>query len=135
MCRKMRCRFDSLSLSIRKGLHLPAAVIAAALATSLQAFAQQDGPVVVRPGAPGQATQKLPASTRVTLPPNSQKDIEFMQGMIMHHAQAVEMTDMIAERTDNKNIRLLGDRISKSQTDEMKFMKRWLELRGHPGSM
>lgn len=53
-----------------------------------------------------------------------------MQGMIMHHLQAVEMTALIESRTDNKDIRLLGARISQSQSDEMKFMKRWLEVRG-----
>ena len=53
-----------------------------------------------------------------------------MQGMIMHHAQAVEMTALIESRTENKNLRLLGARISQSQSDEMKFMKRWLEVRG-----
>ena len=57
-----------------------------------------------------------------------------MQGMIMHHAQAVEMTALIESHTKNKNLRLLGARISKSQSDEMKFMKRWLEARGEPGS-
>ena len=57
-----------------------------------------------------------------------------MQGMIMHHAQAVEMTALIESRTQNKEIRLLGARISQSQSDEMKFMKRWLELRGEPVS-
>lgn len=57
-----------------------------------------------------------------------------MQGMIMHHAQAVEMTDMIESRTQNRDIRLIGERISKSQTDEMKFMEQWLELRGEPVS-
>jgi uncharacterized protein (DUF305 family) len=55
-----------------------------------------------------------------------------MQGMIMHHAQAVEMTALIKARTVNKNLRLLGTRISQSQSDEMSFMKRWLELRGAP---
>ncbi len=53
-----------------------------------------------------------------------------MQGMIMHHAQAVEMTALIESRTENKDLRLLGARISQSQSDEMKFMKRWLEARG-----
>lgn len=57
-----------------------------------------------------------------------------MQGMIMHHAQAVEMTALIESRTENKNVRLLGARISQSQSDEMKFMKRWLEARGKPVS-
>ncbi len=97
------------------------------------AAAAQDGssaPVVVRPGAPGQPTKILPASTRAKLPPSSRKDVEFMQGMIMHHAQAVEMTALIEERTKNKDLHLLGERISKSQADEMNFMKRWLQLRG-----
>ena len=53
-----------------------------------------------------------------------------MQGMIMHHAQAVEMTALIESRTDNRELRLLGARISKSQADEIAFMKRWLETRG-----
>lgn len=87
-------------------------------------------PVIVQPGAPGQPTQILPSSTRAKLPPRSAKDTEFMQGMIMHHAQAVEMTALISSRTENKEIRLLGARISQSQSDEMKFMRRWLELRG-----
>ena len=47
--------------------------------------AAQD-PVVVQPGAPGQPTKTLPAATRAVLPPTSPKDIEFMQGMIMHHS-------------------------------------------------
>lgn len=58
-----------------------------------------------------------------------------MQGMIMHHAQAVEMTDLIDKRTENKELRLLGARISQSQSDEMNFMKRWLEARGEAVSM
>lgn len=86
--------------------------------------------VVVRPGAPGQPSRTLPPSTSATLPPRSPKDVEFMQGMIMHHAQAVEMTALIESRTKNNDLRLLGARISQSQSDEMKFMQRWLEVRG-----
>ncbi|HKP67698.1 MAG TPA: DUF305 domain-containing protein [Pyrinomonadaceae bacterium] len=105
---------------------------------SLAVHAQQaeiKPPVIVQPGAPGQPTQKLPANTRAKLPPLSDKDVEFMQGMIMHHGQAVEMTALINERTSNKNLRLLGARISHSQAEEMKFMERWLKLRGEPTSM
>jgi uncharacterized protein (DUF305 family) len=58
-----------------------------------------------------------------------------MQGMIMHHAQAVEMTALISSHTENKEIRVLGERISLSQADEIKFMKRWLVARGAPVSM
>lgn len=89
-------------------------------------------PIVVQPGAPGQPTRTLPSSTRAALPPRSSKDVEFMQGMIVHHAQAVEMTALIESQTENRNIRLLGARISQSQSDEMSFMKRWLEARAEP---
>src|SRR6266498_3140438 len=102
---------------------------------SLPVCAQQADPatpVVVQPGAPGQPTRTLPPSTRVTLPPRSPADVRFMQGMIMHHAQAVEMTALIESHTVNKNLRSLGARISSSQSDEIKFMKRWLEARGEP---
>lgn len=58
-----------------------------------------------------------------------------MQGMVMHHAQAVAMTALIPSHTDNPGIRSLGAKISLSQTDEMRFMKRWLTDRGEPVSM
>lgn len=58
-----------------------------------------------------------------------------MQGMIMHHAQAVEMTALISSHTENKDLRLLGARISSSQSDEIKFMKRWLAARKESISM
>src|SRR5215469_16536209 len=100
---------------------------------SLTVRAQQSDsapPVVVQPGAPGAPSKTLPPSTRATLPPRSAADIEFMQGMIMHHAQAVEMTAMISAHTQDKDLRSLGARISSSQSDEIKFMKRWLAARG-----
>jgi len=87
-------------------------------------------PSIVQPGAPGQPTRPLPVTTRPTLPPTSPKDVEFMQGMIVHHAQAVEMTALIESHTTNKDLRLLGARISHSQAEEIKFMKRWLAARG-----
>jgi uncharacterized protein (DUF305 family) len=92
-------------------------------------------PVVVQPGAPGQPSKRLPSSTRATLPPRSPADVEFMQGMIMHHTQAVEMTALIPTHTQNQELQALGSRISSSQTDEIKFMKRWLAARGEPVSM
>ena len=58
-----------------------------------------------------------------------------MQGMIMHHAQAVEMTALISSRTGNKELESLGARISRSQSDEIRFMKRWLTARGEAVSM
>jgi uncharacterized protein (DUF305 family) len=104
-------------------------------ALALPVCAQQTdrtAPVIVQPGAPGQPTRTLPATTRATLPPRSPADVQFMQGMIMHHAQAVEMTALIESHTTNKDLRLLGARISHSQSDEINFMKRWLAARGEP---
>ena len=92
-------------------------------------------PVVIQPGAPGQPSKTLPLSTKATLPPRSPADVEFMQGMIMHHQQAVEMTALIQSHTENKDVSLLGARISRSQSDEIHFMQRWLATRGAPTSM
>lgn len=92
-------------------------------------------PVVVQPGAPGKPSRKLPSSSTGKLPPRSQAEVEFMQGMIMHHAQAVEMTALIASHTENKDLQSLGARISSSQSDEINFMRRWLTARGERISM
>jgi uncharacterized protein (DUF305 family) len=102
---------------------------------SLPVCAQQADPatpVVVQPGEPGQPTRTLPPSTRATLPTRSPTDVQFMQGMIMHHAQAIEMTAQIESHTDDKDLRSLGARISSSQSDEIEFMKRWLAAREEP---
>ncbi|MEZ5347313.1 MAG: DUF305 domain-containing protein [Pyrinomonadaceae bacterium] len=106
-----------------------------AVSVSAQKTDTNDSPVVVQPGAPGQDTKTLPSNTTGKLPPRSAKDVEFMQGMIMHHAQAVEMVALMDTRTDNKELRLLGARISHTQADEIGFMKRWLTTRGEKTEM
>jgi uncharacterized protein (DUF305 family) len=115
------------------------ALLGALLGVASLTFAQQSdptkSPAVVQPGAPGQPTKTLPASTHATLPPTAQADIDFMQGMIMHHSQAVEMTALIDSHTENKDLRSLGARISSSQSDEIKFMQRWLFARGESTTM
>jgi uncharacterized protein (DUF305 family) len=119
------------------GLLLSAPALAVLLFPA--AYAQKETPaapsVVVQPGAPGEPSRTLPPSTRPTVPHLSQADIAFMQGMIMHHSQAVEMTAMIPSRTENKDVRSLGAKISSSQADEINFMKRWLVTRREPTSM
>ena len=106
--------------------YLPAIALVCLLSLPIAA---QETPVVVQPGAPGQPTRSLPPTTRATLPPHSPADTQFMQNMIMHHAQAVEMTALIDAHTENKELQTLGARISRSQADEIKFMKRWLTAR------
>jgi uncharacterized protein (DUF305 family) len=114
---------------------LLAASAAPAICGTGAAQADHDAAVVVQPGAPGQPSKTLPPSTKGTLPPRSPADVEFMQGMIMHHSQAVEMTALMASHTENKDLRSLGARISSSQSDEIRFMRRWLATRGETDSM
>ena len=114
---------------------IDAALLLAALC-ALPAIAQESARApIVQPGAPGSPSKRLPDDTRPTAPQRSVADIDFMQGMIMHHSQAVEMTALIESHTENKEIRALGARISRSQSDEIEFMKRWLVARGEATSM
>ena len=53
-----------------------------------------------------------------------------MQGMIGHHAQALEMAALVPTRTGREEMRLLAQRIAISQSDEIKMMQEWLKSRG-----
>lgn len=73
-----------------------------------------------------------PSEAAIHLRPPSQADIEFMQGMIVHHSQAVEMVALLRTRGASKDLQVLGNRISISQTDEIEYMKQWLRDRNQP---
>jgi uncharacterized protein (DUF305 family) len=91
---------------------------------------------IVRPGAPGQSIQVLsPAEVAITARPPAPADVEFMQGMIHHHAQAVEMAALLSKRGRDRDLQQFGRRISISQTDEIRYMQMWLEDRGMPVPM
>jgi uncharacterized protein (DUF305 family) len=115
-----------------------AAVVAASFCVSAATSQAQKTPAsnqpsVVQPGAPGQATKSLPANMPAApLTEPSKADVEFMQGMIMHHSQAVVMTKLLEERSHNPSLVELGRRIDVSQTDELAWMKNWLTERGKP---
>ena len=53
-----------------------------------------------------------------------------MQGMIHHHAQAIDMTELLKTRTASEDMKKLGLRIQVSQTDEIRMMQRWLRAHG-----
>ncbi len=111
--------------------------VAAAIATMAAsvAVAQQaaGAPAVVEPGAPGHSNKVLTSSTTgLHLMPPTPADTSFMQGMIMHHGQAVEMCELVKTHTHDPKVLDLGQRISVSQTSEMQFMKQWLTDRGKP---
>ena len=103
----------------------------AVLALSLSVHAQN----VIQPGAPGAPSASLPSSTRAEALPFSKADIDFMQGMIMHHQQAVEMTALIPSHTRSEKVRFLGRKISLSQSDEIRWMQNWLRARNQSVQM
>lgn len=107
-----------------------AALSALLLGSSSVALAQ--AAPIVQPGAPGQASRTLSAEEASTLAAASYTpaDVVFMQGMIGHHQQAVEMAMLIKDRTNSEEIVALGGRIESSQADEIEFMNGWLEERG-----
>ncbi|MGC4084415.1 MAG: DUF305 domain-containing protein [Vicinamibacterales bacterium] len=81
---------------------------------------QQPQPApIIQPGAPGQASREIDATRAVDLSrvQFTSADVEFMQGMIGHHAQAVEMVDLIETRAFHPAMRALGKRIELSQVD------------------
>ena len=91
---------------------------------------------LVQPGAPGQKSKNVTvASAGTPYHGPTDADTSFMQGMIMHHSQAVEMVELLRTRGESKDLQAFGDRIAISQTDEIKYMKQWLEDRGKPTSM
>ena len=66
----------------------------------------------------------------VTIPKGAiytEADVRFMQGMIAHHLQAVEMTELLSTRTASEGMKKLGLRIQVSQTDEIRMMEEWLQ--------
>ena len=87
---------------------------------------------ILQPGAPGQDTKTIDAAQATDLSKvgHTPADTKFMQGMIGHHAQAVEMVALIADRTASEDMKRLGLRIQVSQEDEMNMMRKWLEVRG-----
>jgi uncharacterized protein (DUF305 family) len=89
-------------------------------------------PPIVQPGAPGQPSQVITAekAADVSQVEYIDADIKFMQGMIGHHAQALDMVAMIPTHTTRQALILLGQRIDISQVDEIKMMQDWLRARG-----
>ena len=86
---------------------------------------------ILQPGAPGEPTMELDPDTAIAIASSSYTtaDVEFMQGMIVHHYQAFLMSEMATTRTNNQTILDLAGRIDVSQTDEINFMKSWLDDR------
>jgi uncharacterized protein (DUF305 family) len=132
----LSCTMVGGALSYLVFLTLRSVVLFATLAPSQQSpQALQPEPAIVQPGAPGTGNKiisKAAATANEAPKAPSKADIDFMQGMIMHHTQAVEMTELLKTRTKDPEVMELGKKIDVSQSDEMRWMKQWLSDRGFP---
>lgn len=112
---------------------LRALACGSALALVLAAgAAQAQSAPIVQPGAPGQPNRALTPAEAARLSDNrySDDDVRFMQQMIPHHQQAVDMAALVAARSNNPAIADIAGRITAAQADEIAFMRAWLSERG-----
>jgi uncharacterized protein (DUF305 family) len=121
-------------LQVLKTSRLRSAAILATVAAGVACRTADvaDRPHIVQPGAPGEATRTIGAAKAADLSgiQFTEADVRFMQGMIGHHAQALEMAALLPSRTSREGMRLLATRIEVSQADEIRMMQRWLAARG-----
>ncbi len=91
----------------------------------------QDVPII-QPGAPGESGRQLSAGEAIEIADTSYSpdDVQFMQDMIPHHNQAVQMAALVADRTNRQELLDLAGRIDASQVDEIAVMQQWLRERG-----
>lgn len=110
----------------------PAALVLTLAAGGCGAARGQEPPPIVQPGAPGSPPRVVDAKSAADRSgiQYTKADIAFMQGMIHHHAQALDMTELLSSRAGSDAMRKLGARITASQTDEIGMMRHWLEERG-----
>ena len=89
---------------------------------------------IVQPGKPGEPARELTAEQAIDVAVTSYSpdDVRFMQDMIPHHQQAVQMAGLVADRTNRAELTDAAGRINLSQRDEIEFMEKWLSDRGEP---
>ena len=107
------------------------AILVAVSSTWVFASIEKINAPIVQPGAPGQPSQALDADTAIAIADSSYSsaDVHFMQGMILHHHQALLMSRLASDRTNNENVLDLAGRIDVSQDDEITLMQDWLKER------
>ena len=113
----------------------PARVVTAFVGVAILSFAVASARAqapIVQPGAPGEPSREITAAEASDLAGIrfTEADVRFMQGMIPHHAQALEMTALVAGRTADETMQRLAQRIELSQEDEIEMMQEWLRSRG-----
>lgn len=77
------------------------------------------------PGMHGHAHITIPEGALYTAP-----DVEFMQGMIAHHAQAIYMSNLAEAHHADSRVLRLAEKIAQSQIAEIRIMQDWLARNG-----
>lgn len=85
---------------------------------------------VVQLGAPGQSNVVLSSGLPPAVSAVTEEDVAFVQGMIVHHQQALAMTALVADRSQRTDLPLLAERIDVSQNDELAQLRGWLDKNG-----
>ncbi len=104
-----------------------ASVVFAAILVSACGGAARSTQVVTRTGAPMSPAEMARADGGQS--PYTRADVNFMSGMIGHHAQAVLMASWAPTHGAGESVRILASRIDVAQRDEIQFMQRWLRER------
>ncbi|MFE0100758.1 DUF305 domain-containing protein [Streptomyces sp. NPDC059009] len=95
-----------------------------------------DGPSVIVPGKPGEGARTMSAEDAAEKRADDDRpnaaDFTYAQMMVVHHAQALEMTRLAPKRAESAKVRGLAERITAAQRPEIDAMKAWLKHHGGP---
>lgn len=129
--RLITMRGISIAREFRALRHRHAAILVVVVSVACRSTSVQ--PVrIVQPGAPGKPSRVIEPreATDLSQLRYTASEVRFVQAMIAHHEQALEMTTLLTERTSREDMQLLGKRIDLSQRDEIELMREWLTVRG-----
>ena len=74
----------------------------------------------------------LPTKVGIAAIQHTAADVNFMRGMIHHHAQAVLMAKWAPTHGAGADLQRLAERIVVAQQDEIALMQTWLREKGEP---
>lgn len=86
-------------------------------------------PAAAPPSMAGHVHTAGMAMPAITIPKGArytEADVQFMQGMIAHHAQAIFMSKMAASHGANPRLQRFAQKIDQSQDGEIRLMQEWL---------
>ncbi|MEV0307546.1 DUF305 domain-containing protein [Nonomuraea fuscirosea] len=84
---------------------------------------------VIAPGRPGEQARTLSPGEAATAVPSetpNAADVKYVQDMIVHHRQAMDMALLAPNRAESAKLKSLADRIKAAQGPEIQFMTSWL---------